>query len=141
MSSAKCNWASCSAVMGAAPPPPAGTATATPSSKGRTAASVWSGSRPGTARTTPANSPRGYIRFQAQKLALDVPPPAPDAPPDAFPETSRRNQEGAVYIVERRGADVAVIEGFPEGVTGSLLDTAIHATKTEMTFLPAPPTH
>jgi len=81
---------------------------------------------------------RGYIRYQAHKLGLDAPPP-PEEPGDAPPEAIRRTHEGAVYVVDRRRADVAVVEGFPEDVTGSLLDAAFRAKKVELTYAQTTP--
>ena len=99
----------------------------------RATASAWSGSTTWDSEDDAREFARGYIRYQAHKLGLDAPPP-PEEPGDAPPETIRRTHEGAVYVVDRRGADVAVVEGFPEDVTGSLLDSAFRAKKIELTY-------
>ena len=49
---------------------------------------------------------RQYTRFQTTKMGPNV------NSPDAFPDSIRRPHEGIVYAVERRGKDVAVVEGF-----------------------------
>ncbi|HMB04767.1 MAG TPA: hypothetical protein VKP69_13620 [Isosphaeraceae bacterium] len=69
----------------------------------------------------------GYARFQAAKLGAAPPPPEKHA------EASR---QGAVFALERRGADVAVVEGFPPDTTNRLLEAAFRATKAEMTYTP-----
>ncbi len=70
---------------------------------------------------------QGYARFQATKLETDLPPP------EKLAEASRR---GTVFALERRGADVAVVEGFPPDTTNRLLEAAFRATKAEMTYTP-----
>src|SRR5262249_60774466 len=64
---------------------------------------------------------RAYARFQTSKLG----PNASD--PDAFPDCLRRPSQGAVFAVERRGADAAVVEGFPSPATGPLIEAAFRA--------------
>jgi hypothetical protein len=71
-----------------------------------------------------------YIRFQTKKLGNDIPDP------DAFPDSIRRPHKGAVFAVELRGLDVAVIEGFPAEATESLMEAAFRARKTEKTHAP-----
>jgi hypothetical protein len=70
---------------------------------------------------------RSYARFQTQKLEGD------DKEPDVVPEIYGRVRadSGAVYYVERRGADVAVVEGFPRDATMSLSARLWKAKKTE----------
>ena len=70
---------------------------------------------------------RGYVRFQSTKLGMDV------AQPDAFPDAIRRPHEATVFAVERRGVDVAVVEGFPVDLTDSLVEAAFRAKKSEKT--------
>ena len=72
----------------------------------------------------------GYTKFQTTKLGKDV------AQPEAFPDTIRRAINDAVYAVERRGCDVAVVEGFPPDLTEDLVDKAFKAKKTEITHEP-----
>jgi hypothetical protein len=78
---------------------------------------------------------RGYLRFQADtKFGPEVPKP------DTYPESSsRRPNKGAVFAVERRGSDVAVVEGFPSEATERLIEAAFKARKTEKTHAPARP--
>jgi len=70
---------------------------------------------------------RAYARFQTTKLGPDVPEP------DAVPDTIRRPHGAIVYAIERRGADVAIVEGFSSELTESLLGEAWNAKKTEKT--------
>jgi hypothetical protein len=75
---------------------------------------------------------QGYAEFQTTKLD-------PDAPqPDAFPDSLRRPHQKTLFAVERRGSDVAVVEGFDPETTERLVETAFKARKTEMTRAPAP---
>jgi hypothetical protein len=78
---------------------------------------------------------RGYARFQTSKVG-------PEAPqPEEFPDSIRRSPEDkdkdTVFLVERRGKDVAVIEGFPAEATDKLLAAAFLAKQTELTHDPA----
>jgi len=75
---------------------------------------------------------RGYTRFQTTKLSVD------HAVPDVLPDASRRPHNGTVFAVERRGADVAVVEGFDAETTERLIEAAFKAKKTEMTHAPTP---
>jgi hypothetical protein len=68
-----------------------------------------------------------YSRFQTTKLGPDIPEP------DVFPDAIRRPHKGAVFAVERRGPDVAIVEGFPSPATESLVEAAFKARKTEKT--------
>jgi hypothetical protein len=72
-----------------------------------------------------------YLRFQTGKLGPDVPVP------DAFPECVRRPHAGAIFAVERRGADVAIVEGFPSATTEALIESAFNAKLAEKTHAPA----
>jgi hypothetical protein len=69
---------------------------------------------------------RGYTRFQTTKIGADLPEP------DAFPDANRRPHNGTVFAVERRGADVAVVEGFDAETTERLVEAAFKAKKTEV---------
>jgi hypothetical protein len=73
---------------------------------------------------------RGYTRFQTTKIGPDTPQP------DPAPDTIRRPQGGALFAVERRGPDVAVVEGFDAETTERLIEAAFKARKTEMTRPP-----
>jgi hypothetical protein len=70
---------------------------------------------------------RSYLLFQTTKLGAGVPDP------DAFPDATRRPHHGAVFALERRGRDVAVVEGFPSARTETLIEAALRAQKTEQT--------
>jgi hypothetical protein len=74
---------------------------------------------------------RGYTRFQTTKLGDDAPEP------EALPDALRRTHQAAVFAVQRRDSDVAVVEGFDPETTGRLVDAALKARKTEMTRPPA----
>lgn len=52
--------------------------------------------------------------------------------PKKVPDSLWRCVDGVCRIVERRGADVAVVEGFSGAVSASLLEAAFEAKKTEM---------
>ncbi len=69
---------------------------------------------------------RQYARHQTTKLGPGV------ESPDAFPDSLRRPHEGTTYAVERRGKDVAVVEGFPTDPTERLLEAAFRAKKVEL---------
>ena len=55
--------------------------------------------------------------------------------PEQIPDSLWRCSDDVCKVVERRGVDVAVVEGFAPGATESLLESAFKATKTE--FRPA----
>jgi hypothetical protein len=74
---------------------------------------------------------RGYTRFQTTKLAADA------SQPETFPDSTRRSHKDVVFAVERRGYDVAVVEGFPADQTDLLIELALRSKKTEMTSPPA----
>ncbi len=67
-----------------------------------------------------------YVRFQTKKLGSDV------SSPEAVPDSNRRPSSGVFYALERRGADVVVVEGFDSATTESLIEAAFKAKKTEM---------
>ena len=75
---------------------------------------------------------RGYTRFQTTKMGANA------AAPDAFPDANRRPHDGTLFAIERRGADVAVVEGFDPETTERLIEAAFKSRKTEMTHAPAP---
>ena len=74
---------------------------------------------------------QGYTRFQTTKIPGNPPQP------DALPDVSRRPHQGVLFAVERRGSDVAVVEGFDAETTERLVEAAFRANKTEMTYAPA----
>ncbi|WP_435005994.1 hypothetical protein P12x_003694 [Tundrisphaera lichenicola] len=69
---------------------------------------------------------RQYARFQTTKLGEGA------KVPREFPDAIRRNRDESNFAVERRGQDVAVVEGFGAGTTDRLLDAAFRAKKTEL---------
>ncbi len=105
------DWRSCSASTAARRPPPAGTAIAMPSSRARKTSSAWSGSPPGTAKTTPASSPMATSPIRQRKWAISA--RRPSRSPIRFGGTS----DDRLYVVQRRGDDVAVVEGFSPAAT------------------------
>ncbi len=78
---------------------------------------------------------KGYARFQTGKVGPKA------TQPEEFPDSIRRPHEDeaqdSVFVIERRGKDVAVIEGFPARTTDTLLASAFLAKQTEMTHKPA----
>jgi hypothetical protein len=73
---------------------------------------------------------RGYVRFQTTKLGPDA------TQPEEITDAMRRTSKGAVFATERRGSDVAVVEGFPAEATDALIEAAFKARKTEMKYEP-----
>ena len=67
-----------------------------------------------------------YVQYQTARFS-DI-----AKPPREIHDTLWRNVGDQLYVVQRRGLDVAVIEGFPPEATVSLLDAAFRAKKTEM---------
>jgi hypothetical protein len=68
----------------------------------------------------------GYVRYQTAVLGQVSRPPNP------IPDTLWRNVGDRLYVVQRRGLDVAVVEGFPAETAARLLEAAFRAKKTEM---------
>jgi hypothetical protein len=76
-----------------------------------------------------------YADHRARKLA-----PAGNKQPDSDkPAKPRIEQEGRAYVVERRGDDVAVVEGFSPEITDRLLAQLVAAKKTPKRFQRAEP--
>ena len=67
-----------------------------------------------------------YIRYQTSRVD-DLPRPR-----RGTHDTIWRNAGDQFYVVQRRGLDVAVVEGFPAETTPTLLEAAFHAGKVEM---------
>ena len=105
------DWPCCSASTAARRPPPAGTATVTPSSKGPKNRlglvwlSTWDSEDDAREFTT------AYVQYQTARFS-DIP-----RPPREIHDTLWRNVGDQLYVVQRRGLDVAVIEGFPPEAT------------------------
>lgn len=75
---------------------------------------------------------RSYARYQTTRMG-----DAKFQPVDV-PDSLWRSVDGDCRIVERRGSDVAVVEGFAPVASGSLLEAAFKASKSDMK--PAPRT-
>jgi hypothetical protein len=69
---------------------------------------------------------RAYVSYQAEKVGNLGHPPKP------LPDSVWRNLGDRLFVVERRGADVVVIEGFSPAATPRLLETAFQAKKSEI---------
>jgi hypothetical protein len=68
---------------------------------------------------------RAYARYQTRRQGKN------GFQPEQIPDSLWRCQDNVCQVVERRGVDVAVVEGFPPTVTGTLLESAFHAKKSE----------
>jgi hypothetical protein len=68
----------------------------------------------------------GYVGYQAAKVGNLGKPPKP------IPDSVWRNRDDSLYVVERRGRDVAVVEGFSPQATPPLVEAAFRAKRTEM---------
>ncbi|AGA25821.1 hypothetical protein [Singulisphaera acidiphila] len=68
---------------------------------------------------------RGYADFQKTKVADEA---------EGAAEAVQKLAKEAVPLIERRGQDVVVVEGFSQETTGPLVEAAFRATKTEMTY-------
>jgi hypothetical protein len=69
---------------------------------------------------------RAYIAYQGEKVGNLSRPPKP------IPDSVWRNLGERLFVVERRGRDVLVVEGFSPAVTARLAETAFRAKKTEL---------
>lgn len=74
-----------------------------------------------------------YIRYQTTRIGDK------SFQPGEIPRSLWRAVDDVAWIVERRGADVAIVEGFPPSASGPLVDAAFKATKTEMKPSPRDP--
>ncbi len=72
----------------------------------------------------------GYVKFQTTKMGKDLPQP------EAYPEAIRRPHDGVIYAVERKGADVVVVEGFNADLTDALVTRAFGAFKNQKMQFP-----
>jgi hypothetical protein len=55
-----------------------------------------------------------------------------------MPDSLWQCQDNVCRVIERRGADVAVVEGFPPDKTVAMLESARHAKKAEFSPKPRP---
>lgn len=69
---------------------------------------------------------RGMVRYQTDRMGDSK------FQPVEVPDSIWRSVDGVCRIVERRGPDVVVVEGFSPAVSGGLLEAAFQAQKTEM---------
>ena len=74
-----------------------------------------------------------YVQYQTARL------PDVSKPPRDIHDTLWRNVGDRLYVVQRRGLDVAVIEGFAPEATVGLLESAFRARKVELNPEPIPP--
>lgn len=70
---------------------------------------------------------QSYLRYQTKKLKGGA------KPPDAFPDSVRRPNDGGMFAVECRDNDVVIVEGFSPDITDTLVETAFRAKKSEKT--------
>ena len=68
----------------------------------------------------------GYVSYQTVKVGNLGSPSKPT------PDVVWRNLNDRLYVVERRGRDVAVVEGFRPAATAALVEVALRAKQTEM---------
>ncbi len=68
---------------------------------------------------------QAYTRYQTRRMGKD------GSQPERIPDSLWRCSDNVCKVVERRGRDVAVVEGFAPGSTESVLESAFKATKTE----------
>ncbi|MDG3002987.1 hypothetical protein [Paludisphaera mucosa] len=73
---------------------------------------------------------QAYVRYQTSRMGDSK------FQPLNVPDSLWRCTDGVCRIVERRGADVAVVEGFSGLVSGALLEAAFKAEKSEMKPIP-----
>ncbi|WP_337175853.1 hypothetical protein [Paludisphaera sp.] len=69
---------------------------------------------------------RAYARYQTTRMGDGQFQPAD------IPDSLWRSVDGVCRVVERRGADVAVVEGFAPAASAPLLEAAFKAAKSEM---------
>jgi hypothetical protein len=77
---------------------------------------------------------QAYVHYQTSKEGNIGQPPKP------IPDSVWRNLADGLFVVERRGKDVAVVEGFSPQATPGLIDAAFHSKKTELKPKPPAPT-
>ncbi len=66
-----------------------------------------------------------YTRYQTRRMGKTA------FQPERIPDSLWRCTDNVCRVVERRGSDVAVVEGFPPAATESLLESAFKATRSE----------
>jgi hypothetical protein len=69
---------------------------------------------------------RGYVAYQTAKVGNL------GAPANPIPDSVWRNLDDRLYVVQRKGRDVAVVEGFSPAAIAGLVDAAFQAKQTEM---------
>jgi hypothetical protein len=73
---------------------------------------------------------QAYTRYQTKRMGKD------GFQPEQIPDSIWRCRDNVCLVVERRGQEVAVVEGFPPATTETLLEAAFKAKKAE--FRPSP---
>lgn len=68
---------------------------------------------------------QAYTRYQTRRMGKDA------FQPERIPDSLWRCRDNVCQVVERRGRDVAVVEGFAPAVTETLLESAFKARKAE----------
>ena len=71
---------------------------------------------------------RGYAAFLPTKLNQ------PEAEINRNLKSIRHEKDGVSYAIEQVGADVAIVEGFTAKTTEALIESALKARKTEVTY-------
>ncbi len=67
-----------------------------------------------------------FVRYQTSRMGKE------SFQPKTIPDSLWRCVDDVCQVVERRGQDVAVVEGFPGTVSGAMLEAAFQAKKTEL---------
>jgi hypothetical protein len=67
-----------------------------------------------------------YVAYQSAKVGDLGKPPKP------IPDSVWRNLDDRLFVVQRRGRDVAVVEGFSPDATPGLIEAAFQAKQTEL---------
>jgi hypothetical protein len=68
---------------------------------------------------------QAYARYQTRRMGKDA------FQPEKIPDSLWRCKDNVCQVVERRGSDVAVVEGFDPAASSTLLEAAFKATKRE----------
>ena len=71
---------------------------------------------------------RAYAGFLKKKLD------EPNAEIDRNLKSIRHDKDGVIFAIEQKGTDVAVVEGFSAKATETLIESALKAKKTEVTY-------
>jgi hypothetical protein len=69
---------------------------------------------------------QAYARYQTKRMKDD------GFEPDKIPDSLWRCENDVCRVIERRGRDVVVVEGFNPGVTNTMVEALHHAKKSEL---------